>query len=266
MEILDIDCELSKKIDEYFYSLSGKYEGIFKSYVEYYYKHKSKSFSIDLIKKKIKEKLSNLSPSTITREKYIGDLFSYNFIFDFLSKDVDSEIIIPDEDALKFLLIDTDHLNDMEKNVKFKVLSSIEKTKLDCYSKEIIDPNVKLYVINYLLYNDLTSKCTSLFQNHLLLLLSHHMFHPTIEKVCRRYWTDELARFFLTCFVELEWSHVNAQMFEKYTKLFLELISKEQLAAFEKERTKPIHTFVERIYQIWLESNKLIYHKHKLKI
>ncbi|WP_160060208.1 restriction endonuclease [Psychromonas sp. L1A2] len=253
---LTIDSSLEQKIDDYFESLNGKYEGIFQYYIHYYYKHKSKSFALSLINKKITEKLRHLSPESIARENYIGSFFEYNMIFDFLSDKKCEDINLCEKDAIKFLLIDTE-CSDDNKIIKLKILSSIDKEKLNYYSNRIIDPDVKISAINYLLINDLAFSPISFMEKYLLILLSHYMFYPTIEHVCKNEWDDRLANLFLESFIEYDWDHINAQMFEKYINVFLTLITKEQLEIFEKKRVKPISLCIERIYKIWLESNDI---------
>lgn len=261
LDELNIDSNLTEKIDNYFESLKGQYEGIFHYYIQYYYKHKSKDFALSLINKKIAEKLAHLSPESITREHYIGSIFEYNMVFDFLSDEKRDEINLCKEDAIKLLLIHTEHSSDNQKIIKQTLLSAIDKSALDNYANRIEDQYVKISAINYLLFNDLSSCPILLMEKYLLTFLSHYIFYPTIEHVCRREWDDRLANLFLECFIEYEWNHINAQMFEKFINSFLILITKEQLVRFENKRVKPIDSCVERIYKIWLESNDLIYIK-----
>ncbi|TOO63269.1 hypothetical protein, partial [Vibrio parahaemolyticus] len=125
------------------------------------------------------------------------------------------------------------------------------------FYNDIESSDVKLNVASYLLYNDLSSEPESLIEEYILFFLSNHIFHPTLESICKRYWNDNLARLFLTSFVELNWNDVNAQMFEKYTNFFLNLITKEQLETFEQEREKKVSYLVKRIYHIWLENHNI---------
>ncbi|MDG0804316.1 restriction endonuclease [Pectobacterium brasiliense] len=258
LDVLDIDDSLSKEIDAYFESLNGKYAGIFYYYIQYYYKHKSKDFSLGLMKKEITERLSLLSPDNVSRMNYLLTIVDYSTVFELLSHGIVNEINIEEDDALKFLLISTDFLGDKERKIKLKILSDVNKEKIDFYCSRIKDSDVKSYVVSYLLFNELSGNPRFLIEEYLLRFMSHHFFHPTVEYVCVKYWDDNLARFFLTCFVELDWEWVNAQQFEKYTILFSNLLSREQLESFEKIRVTPVNILVERIYQIWLESKKLV--------
>lgn len=254
---VNIDSDLSDEIDDYFNSLGGKYEGIYHYYVRYYYKHKSKSLAIELIKQKIDEKLCHLTPESIDRKKFSFSFFEYNAIFDYFHDNIDDEIRLEEDEALKFLLIDTEHLSEKERVVKFKILSQVDRLAISNYVKRINDLEVKYYVINYLLFNDLASEPMSLMEEYLPIFLSHYFFYPTLERVCIREWDNNLAQLFLRCFVNHKWHAVNVQMFERYINLFSSLLTREQLESFERERNKPVEPLVQRIYQIWLESKGL---------
>ncbi|TON79024.1 hypothetical protein, partial [Vibrio parahaemolyticus] len=82
----------------------------------------------------------------------------------FLHKHIEDNIKIDDEYALKFLLIDTSCSSDMERNVKLKILNSINKKKIDNFYNDIESSDVKLNVASYLLYNDLSSEPESLIE------------------------------------------------------------------------------------------------------
>ncbi|HCE2148207.1 TPA: restriction endonuclease [Vibrio parahaemolyticus] len=257
LENLELDEELSTMIDEHFESLTEESIGTFYYYIDFYYNHKSKEIAMSYFNELLKKELSNLSPTTISREDHITLTLKYNLVFHFLHKHIEDNIKIDDEYALKFLLIDTSCSSDMERNVKLKILNSINKKKIDNFYNDIESSDVKLNVASYLLYNDLSSEPESLIEEYILFFLSNHIFHPTLESICKRYWNDNLARLFLTSFVELNWNDVNAQMFEKYTNFFLNLITKEQLETFEQEREKKVSYLVKRIYHIWLENHNI---------
>lgn len=256
-DALEINDDLSKEINTYFESLNDKDVGIFYYYIQYYYKHKSKTYAINMMSKKITKEISHLTPESITIEKYNSSILDYNIVFDFIYSDTANEININEQSSLKFLLIGTEFLSDKEKSAKLKVVSKIDKSIIDCYCDAIVDSDVKKFAVSYILFNDLSNNPRLLIEGYLSTFLNHNFFHPTVECICLRYWDDDLARFFLTCFTELDWTPINAQLFEKYTNVFCRLLSRKQLEEFERMRVESINIFVKRIYQIWLESNNL---------
>lgn len=260
LDIVNINDTLSNVIDEYFALLPEGNDGTFMHYVKYYYKHKSKEKGLELSYQKIKEKLSFLSNETITYDYYImQSQFDYSWIFSILSFErIIDEIDFCIEDSLKFLLISTEHTKGESIDIKFKILSKIDKKILDLYVRGVKDSQVKRYLVNYLLFNDLSENPILFFKEYLPSFLSHHMFYPTIKVVSVKYWSDELAELFLTNFIKFEWQDVNVQMFEDYIFIFLELLTPQQLLKSEEKRTKPLNPLIKRIYDIWLEDKAII--------
>ncbi|MBS7829180.1 restriction endonuclease [Wohlfahrtiimonas chitiniclastica] len=260
LDIVNINDTLSNVIDEYFVSLSEGNDGTFMHYAQYYYKHKSKEKGLELIYQKTKDKLLALSEETITYNQYmLEDTFKYSFIFSILSYEgIIDEVDFCLEDSLKFLLISTEHTKSELRDIKFKILSKIDKKILDVYVQKVKDKDVRIYLVNYLLFNDLSENPIIFFKEYLPSFLSHHMFYPTIKVVCVKYWSDELAEIFLTNFIKFEWQDINVQMFGDYISIFLELLTPQQLLKSEEKRTKPLNPLIKRIYDIWLEDKHII--------
>jgi hypothetical protein len=124
---------------------------------------------------------------------------------------------------------------------------------------KIKDDYVKTNTLAYLLENNLIPNQIQYLKKYLPTLLAHHSFYSAIEKVCDRTWNDELAAFFLSCFINQQWNSVSAQMFDELTDLFAKKLTKEQLTSFESTRKQPVNILIERIYKIWLEYNSVIY-------
>ncbi|MGC0925838.1 restriction endonuclease [Pantoea agglomerans] len=259
IDLMEIDGEFSKIIDEYFETLDDSMIGTFFHYVQYYLKYKSKEFAFELMRKKINNELMDLSPESITRDKYVFSIFNYSFIFEFLSRYLDDGFFIDCETSLKFILISTKNSSDQYNSVKVNILAKIDKGILSNYCNDITDKDVKTYAMDFLLFNELCTDSELNLKKYLPIFLSHHFFHNTIYKVCLRYWNDELANYFLTCFIEFNWDPIGAQMFEKYTKSFCDLFSRSQLNVFEENRKSSVNVHIMRTYQIWLESKGLYF-------
>lgn len=259
IDILNISDDLSRIIDNHFEKIDENSIGTFLYYTKYYYKHYSKDKALDLIANMIKKITRNLSPETITESEYRANIIGNLSVFNLLAIDSFNEITLCDDELLKLLLIGTEFCssNGAEQQKKIILLNRIERKVIDEYANRITDPSVKIYVANYLLLNNLSNDPLSLLKNNLLKLLSHHMFYPTIKVACLNNWNNDLAYFFLTCFIEHDWNNINVQMFEEYINIFSSLISKEQLNNFEQVRTKSIPPLVGRIYQIWLEHHNI---------
>jgi len=256
---LNIENSLSQKIDSHFDSLNEKDEDTFRHYVTYYYKHQTKSreFCLALMRKKTSQKFSKLSPGSISFNDYIYTLFDYDIVFDFIEQTANGEDWISEEDALKLLLVNTDHAGVEKQTIKFNTLKNLDRAKLDSYVNKVEDISTKAYIHSYMLFNDLSSNPHALIEEYLPALLSNHMSHLTLVHSCARYWDDKLARLFLTHFCYLNWDHVSAQLFEQHLGVFLSLLTNTQAEEFERNREAPVNANVERMYRIFLESKGL---------
>lgn len=244
---LNISEQLSNKVDSFFVTIGDNLDGIKLSYFKYYKKYGSKDRAKKIFDGFLTKKLSHLEPETISHEVYIsGSIHNFSLVelLDFEESD--------DSILLKLLLINTDSTPDLDK-AKTIVLRKIDKSKIENFRERIKDTSVLIYVTNELLKKGLLERPVEALETFFPQFLSHHMFHKTILKVCDENWNDDLARIFLSCFVDIEWDVINAQMFEKHTAFFADKLTKEQMTEFENHRTQPINVNVQRIYQIWLE-------------
>lgn len=256
---IDMDEHLTREIDDYFECLNGRYDGIFRSYVAYYSKSKPRVFVLEMMRKKISDLLLDLSPDSISMDDYsFGNIFKYDLIFYFFSLCADDETCITKEDSCKLLLVNTDQSSSEIKLAKLRVLNRLAKSDLDSYLKEVRDVVVRGYIVKYMLSCDLSSVPLLLAEEYFSIFLSHHFYHQAIVSVCARYWDDSLAKLFLTEFCHFDWDPNQAHLFAKYTDMFLELLTKEQLEEFEVARSESVNKFVERTYRIFLENRNLV--------
>lgn len=242
--------ELSNNIESFFVDLGDGLDGIKLSYFKYYKKYNNSRRVKELLDELLEKSLLDLEPEDISYSQYRASGFS-NFILIELLNSEEIEYI-DDSVLLKLLLICTDSIPDLDR-AKNNVLKRVSKVKINEFVERIKDRTVLCLVTNGLLKNDLSVLPLEVFKVFLPQFLSHHMFYPTIEKVCDENWSDDLASVFLACFADREWGNVDAQMFEKYITFFLGKLTEKQMRDFESQRTKPIHYNVRRIYQIWLE-------------
>lgn len=253
-EELNIDDELSRKIDDYFSYVEEESYGIKLNYAKYYLKLDNNGAVTQIISETVEKLLANLSPEKITHDQYSYSNFLTTRVFDFFN--LDENITFDDSTALKLLLIDTNPTPENDK-IKKVVLDKIEITKIEDYANRIKDHEVKKYVSDYLLKNHYTLNPVKLITEYLPTFLSHHMFYDTIQIVCKDNWSDDLSYMFLSSFVNHRWDEISVQMFEKYTDFYSLILTKPQLTRFEQQRDKPINPLVIRIYKIWMENNGL---------
>jgi hypothetical protein len=256
---LNIEDGLSQKIDAHFDTLNEKNEGTFRHYVTYYYKHQTKSqeFCLALMRNKTSQKFTNLAPESISLDNYLFTLFDYDIVFEFLEQSTDGENWISDEDALKLVLINTDHTGVEKQTVKLNTLKKLDRAKLNSYVTTVEDTATKAYIHCYMLFNDLSSNPHALIEEYLPALLLNHMSHLTLVHSCVRYWDDKLAKLFLTHFCYSSWDIVSAQLFEQHIGVFLSLLTKTQAEEFERNREDSVDANIERMYRIFLESKGL---------
>lgn len=253
-EELNIDDELSRKIDDYFSYVEEESYGIKLNYAKYYLKLDNNGAVTQIISETVEKLLANLSPEKITHDQYSYSNFLTTRVFDFFN--LDENITFDDSTVLKLLLIDTNPTPENDK-IKKVVLDKIEITKIEDYANRIKDHEVKKYVSDYLLKNHYTLNPVKLITEYLPTFLSHHMFYDTIQIVCKDNWSDDLSYMFLSSFVNHRWDEISVQMFEKYTDFYSLILTKPQLTRFEQQRDKPINPLVIRIYKIWMENNGL---------
>ncbi|WP_321315445.1 restriction endonuclease [Halarcobacter sp.] len=253
-EKLNISDDLANKIDNYFSHVEEESYGIKLNYAKYYLKLDKNETAIQIVSETVEKLLINLSPETITHDQYSYSNYLTTRVFDFFN--LDENITFDDSTALKLLLIDTKHTLESDE-IKTKVLSKIDLSKIEDFANKIKDEEVKIYVSDYLLKNNFTVDPIGLIKQYLPFFISHHMFYPTIQIVCEQNWNDELSNIFLSSFLNYNWDQISAQMFEKYTDFYAQILTREQLIKFEQQRDKLINPLVGRIYKIWLEHNGL---------
>ena len=112
-------------------------------------------------------------------------------------------------------------------------------------------------MFEYLLKNHFALNPVKIITEYLPTFLSHRIFYDTIKIACEDNWSDDLSNIFLSSFINYRWDQISAQMFEKYTDFYAQILTKTQLTRFEQQRVKPINPLVNRIYKIWLEYNGL---------
>lgn len=254
LDELNISDEISRKISDYFTHVEEESFGLKFNYIKYYLKIGENETAYKIISETVDNLLINLSPETITNDQYSYSNFLNTRVFDFFN--LDENITFDDSTALKLLLIDTNHTpqNDLIKKI---VLDKIEVTSIENYTNRIKDNEVKIYVFDYLLKNHFTLNPVEILTKYLPVFLSHHMFYDTIQIVCKDNWNDELSDVFLFNFLKYRWNHIDAQMFEKYTNFYAQILTQKQLIKFEQQRDSQINPLVNRIYKIWLEHNGL---------
>lgn len=254
---VQIDSELELEIDEYFNLINERHLGIYLNYLIYYKKTKPKIYTVDLVRKKIAVLLRDLSPEALTSDSYtVNGVLKHNLVFDLLSIFSD-DICIGAEDSLKLLLINTDFSDQKSKQAKLRVLDSIDKSEIEDYLNVIEDGAAKLRIISYILENNLAQDPITLAEQHFSMFFSHHAFYSAIASLCAKHWNDKLANIFLNELCRFDWNPYLVQMFDRYTDLYLALITREQLEDFEGSRTIPINEYIERTYKIFIETNKL---------
>ncbi len=251
---LNIGDALSRKIDDYFSHVEEESFGLKFNYIMYYLKVGKNEIAYKIVSETVEKLLIGLSPETITYDQYSYSNFLTTRVFDFFN--LDENITFDDSTALKLLLIDTNHTPENDK-IKKVVLDKIEITKIENYANRIKDNEVKKYVSDYLLKNHYTLNPVEIITQYLPIFLSHHMFYNTIQIVCKDNWSDDLSDIFLSSFINYRWDNISAQMFEKYTDFYAQILTKTQLTKFEQQRAKPINPLVSRVYNIWLEHNEL---------
>jgi ABC-type lipoprotein export system ATPase subunit len=252
---INISNELSKKIDDYFPCVEEKSYGLKINYAKYYLKRGKKDIAYKIIYEDIEKLLINLSPETITYEKYnFSSFLSSSIVFNYF--ELVKDIKLDESIALKLLLINTNH-TPKEDKIKKEILSKININKIEDYANRIENIDVKIYVSDYLLKNNFVLNPLELFKQYLPIFLSHHMYYDTIQKVCIDNWNDELANIFLSNFHNHRWTQIDVQMFDKYIGFYAEILTKTQLEKFEEQWNKPINPLVKRIHKIWLEYNGL---------
>lgn len=254
LDELNITDELSRKINDYFTHVNEESFGLKFNYIKYYLKIGENETACKIISETLDKLLINLSPETITKDQYNYSNFLTTRVFDFFN--LDENMTFNESTILKLLLIDTNHTpqNDLIKKI---VLDKIKITSIENYVNRIKDNEVKIYVSDYLLKNHFTLNPIEMITKYLPIFLSHHMFYDTIQIVCEDNWNDELSNIFLTSFLNYKWEPISAQMFEKYTNFYAQLLTQEQLINFEQKRDKPINPLISRVYKIWLEHNEL---------
>lgn len=253
LDNLNIGDKLLKKVDNYFSCVKEESYGLRINYAKYYLKIGKKEIAHKIIIENIEKLLINLDPGTITYEQYIVS-FSINIVFDYFV--IDKNIEIDEFLSLKLLLINT-NITPKEDEIKKEILSKVSISKIEEYANKIENFDVKIYVSDYLLKNNFTLNPMKIIKEYLPIFISHHIYYPTIQKVCEENWNDELSDIFLSSFVNYKWEPVSAQMFEKYIDFYAQILTKEQLVKFELQRNKKINPLVSRIYNIWLEYNGL---------
>lgn len=256
LEPLNISNELTKQVEDYFICIEEESYGLKINYAKYYLKQGKKEIAHKIIFEDVEKLLINISPKTITYDQYNFSFTATNVIFDYF--DIDKNIKIDNSIALKLLLINTNY-TPKEDKIKKVILNKIDINKIENYTNEIENIDVKIYVSDYLLKNDFTHNPVEIFKKYLPIFLSHHIYYDTIKKVCKDNWNDELAGIFLSDFLNYSWNAISAQMFEKYTDFYARILTKAQLRKFEETRDKPINPLISRIYNIWLEYNGLNY-------
>ncbi|QXH45088.1 restriction endonuclease [Pseudomonas xanthosomatis] len=253
----EIDPELELEIDEYFKSMNEHHLGTYYNYLIYYKNTKPRAYTLDLTRKKISTLLSNLNPETLTSDSYtVNGVFSYDLVFDLLST-FSGDACISAEDSLKLLLINTDFSNQKTKNIKHGTLAGIDKSTIQDYIDLIVDNGARLRITSYILENNLAKDPIALAEQHLSTFFSHHAFYPAVAALCATHWNDKLAKIFLNEFCTFDWNPYTVQIFDRYTDLYLELLTREQLEDFEGSRTTPVNEHIERTYKIFIETHKL---------
>lgn len=254
---VEIDHELEREIEEFFNSMGDRHLGIYHNYLIYYKKTKPKAYTLDLVRKKIAILLKDLSPETLTNDSYtVNGILNHSLAFDLLSL-FSGETCISSEDSLKLLLINTDHSNPKTKHSKLQALSKIDKSEIADYVTLIEDSGAKLRIISYILENNLSQDPVTLAEQHFAIFFSHHAFYPAIASLCDKHWNDKLASIFLNEFCRFDWNPLQVQLFDRYTDLYLKLLTREQLEKFEATRKTPVNEYIERMYKIFIETNKL---------
>lgn len=253
LDNLNISDELLKKVDDYFCCVEEESYGLKINYAKYYLKQGKKENAHKIIAKDIEKLLIDLSTETITYDQY-NFSFIMNTVFDYF--DIDKNIKIDEFITLKLLLIDTNN-TPKEDKIKKEILSKVGISKVEEYANKIENIDVKIYVSDYLLKNNFTLNPMKIIKEYFPIFLSHHMYYPTIQKVCEENWNDELSDIFLSSFFNDKWTEINVQMFEDYINFYAQILTKEQLVRFKEQRDKPINPLVSRVYQIWLEYNGL---------
>jgi hypothetical protein len=180
-------------------------------------------------------------------------------VFNFLDINIARDLKLSEYITLKFILLCTTFSNRQHIAIKNEILKKLIPSTIENYMLKIKDDYVKTNTLAYLLENNLIPNQIQYLKKYLPTLLAHHSFYSAIEKVCDRTWNDELAAFFLSCFINQQWNSVSAQMFDELTDLFAKKLTKEQLTSFESTRKQPVNILIERIYKIWLEYNSVIY-------
>lgn len=254
LEKLDISNELSKKIDDYFSCVKEESYGLKLNYAKYYLKLGKKEIAHKIIIKNLEKLLIDISPESITYEQYNFSLVTSGIIFSYF--EIIEDVLSLEALALKLLLINTNH-TPIDDKIKITILSQFSLNKIENYVSKIKNIYVNIYVSDYLLKNDFAQNPMKLIKKYLPIFLSHHMYYPTIQKVCKDNWNNELSDIFLSSFLNYEWTPIDAQMFEKYIDFYAQILTRKQLEKFEEQRDKPINPLVSRIFNIWLEYNGL---------
>lgn len=249
---LNINDELSKKIDDYFTYVDEESFGLKFNYIKYYLKIGNNKIAYKIASETIKKMFISLSPETITLKQYKYSNLVNISIFDLFN--LDENLIFDDSVSLKLLLIDTNFIPENDK-IKTKVLSKINLIKIENYVNTIKDESVKIYIFDYLLKNCFLLNAVDVFTQYLPIFLGDHIFYDTIQFVCKDYWSDEVANIFLSSFLNHQWEAISAQMFERYIDFYAQILTQEQLTKVEQQRDKPINPLINRIYKIWLEHN-----------
>ena len=254
---VEMESEFEREIEAYFNAIGERYLGIYFNYLAYYKKTKPKTYVVDLIRKKIAILLRDLSPEILTFDSYtVNGVLKHNLVFDLLSIFSDG-IFISSEDSLKLLLINTDFSDQKSKQVKLRVLDGIDKSEIADYLNLIEDSGAKLRIISYILENNLAQDPIALAEQNFSTFFSHHAFYSAIASLCAKHWNDKLSKIFLNEFCRFDWNPYLVQMFDRYTDLYLELLTREQLEEFERSRTMPINEYIERTYKIFIETKRL---------
>ena len=251
---LNISNELSKKINDYFCHVEEESYGLKFNYIKYYLKIGKNEIAYKIVFETVEKLLMGLSPETISYDQYSYSNFLTTRMFDFFN--LDENITFDDSTALKLLLINTNHTPQNDK-IKKIVLDRIEVIRIEDYANRIKDNEVKIYVSEYLLKNHFALNPVKIITEYLPTFLSHHIFYDTIKIACEDNWSDDLSNIFLSSFINYRWDQISAQMFEKYTDFYAQILTKTQLTRFEQQRVKPINPLVSRVYNIWLEHNEL---------
>lgn len=254
---VEVDQELERAVEEYFYFIDKRHVGIYLHYLRYFSRIKPKKFVMDLVRNKIAFIFKDLGPDNLTANDYnINGIASYGIVFELLSLFVD-EPCISIEDSYKLLLINTDMMDQESKLTKLRVLRDLDKARLDEYLNKIQDCGAKICIVGYMLENDLSKDPVILAEQHLSIFLSHHAFYPAIAALCAKHWSDRLASTFLKEFCGFDWNPYLFQLFDRYTEVYLTLLTKEQLKEFEDSRIQSVDEHAERTYRIFLEHHNL---------